>query len=111
MSGFNLRPQGPKISIDDHLSKLDEPVKNLLQEIRTFVLSLGTNVIEEVRPHRIVYSKSFTLRTFLDVEPATSMLVISIKSRLRDPATKLTISSSDQLTNLKELVSRAYASI
>ncbi len=111
MSKFGIYSEGPKISVEDHLSKLDEPAKSTMQEIRSFVLLLGTNVIEEVRPHRIVYSKSFNFRTFLDIEPVITALNVSVKTEPKAPSTKLTITSNEQIKNLKELIQQAYARI
>ena len=111
MSRFDLYSEGPKLSVEDHLSKLDEPAKSILQEIRSFVLSLGSNVIEEVRPHRIVYAKSFNFRTFLDIEPAINALDVSIKTEPRSASTKLMINSREQMQNLKEMIQQAYTRI
>lgn len=111
MSKFGLYSEGPKLSVEDHLSRLDEPAKSILQEIRNFVLSLGSNVIEEVRPHRIVYAKSFNFRTFLDIEPAINVLAVSIKIEPRGVSTKLMINSNEQMPNLKELIKQAYTRI
>ncbi len=111
MSKFGLYSERPKISVEDHLSKLDEPARGVMQEIRSFVLSLGTNVIEEVRPHRVVYSKSFNFRTFLDIEPAITALNVSVKIESKAPPTKLTITSREQIKDLKELIQQAYTRI
>lgn len=111
MNKFGLYSEGPKISVEDHLSRLNEPAKTIFQEIRSFVLSLGSNVIEEVRPHRIVYAKSFNFRTFLDIEPAINVLAVSVKTGSKGDSTKLTISSKEQMQNLKELVQQAYTKI
>lgn len=111
MNKFGLYSEGPKISVEDHLSKLDEPAKTIFQEIRNFVLSLGSNVIEEVRPHRIVYAKSFNFRTFLDIEPAVNVLAVSVKTGPKGESTKINISSNEQMQNLKELVQQAYTKI
>ncbi|MGH9934086.1 MAG: DUF5655 domain-containing protein [Nitrososphaerales archaeon] len=111
MNKFGLYSEGPKISVEDHLSRLDEPTKTIFQEIRNFVLSLGSNVIEEVRPHRIVYAKSFNFRTFLDVEPAVNVLAVSVKTGPKGESTKITISSNEQMENLKELLREAYTRI
>jgi predicted transport protein len=107
MSGFGLYSEGPKPSVDKHLSRLDEPARSILKEIRAFVLSLGNNVIEEARPHRIVYAKSFNFRTFLDIEPDVNMLNISVKTEPRNTV-KITINSTDQLAGLKELIQQGY---
>ena len=101
----------PKISIDEHMSKLDESMRGIFQEIRSFVLSLGSNVVEEVRPHRIVYAKSFNFRTFLDIEPTGNALVMSIKTGAKGTSTKLVINSAEQIPDLKELVQDTYTKI
>ena len=111
MDKFGLYSEGPKLSVEDHLSKLDEPAKSILQEIRSFVLSLGSNVIEEVRQHRIVYAKSFNFRTFLDIQPAVNVLDVSIKTEPRGASTKLMINSMEQIQNLKEMIRQAYTRI
>jgi len=111
MDKFGLYSEGPKISVEDHLSRLDESTKIIFQEIRTFALSLGSNVIEEVRPHRIVYAKSFNFRTFLDIEPTMNVLAVSIKTGPKGESTKLTISSREHIQNLKELIQQAYTKI
>jgi len=103
--------EGPKLSFEDHLSKLDEPTKSLLQEIRSFVLSLGSNVIEEVRPHRIVYAKSFNFRTFLDIEPAINVLAVSVKMETRGTPNKFMINSREQLQNLRSMIQQAYTRV
>lgn len=111
MSKFGLYSEGPKISIDEHLSKLDDSMKEIFQEIRTFVLSLGSNVIEEVRPHRVVYAKSFNFRTFLDIEPLNNTLAISVKMEPRSTPNKMDINSKEQLQDIKDMIQKAYARI
>lgn len=65
MSKFGFHSdRAEAISFESHLSGLEENAKALLLGLRDFVKSLGSNVIEEIRPHRIVYAKSLTFRTF-----------------------------------------------
>jgi predicted transport protein len=111
MNKFGLYSEGPKISVEDHLSRLEEPARTIFQEIRNFALSLGSNVIEEVRPHRIVYAKSFNFRTFLDIEPTANGLAVSVKTGPKGQSTKIMISSNEQMENLKELLKQAYTGI
>ncbi len=111
MDKFGFYSEGPKISVEDHLSKLDEPARSILQEIRGFVLALGPNIVEEARPHRMVYSKSFNFRVFMDIEPAINVLAVSVKTEPRGPPTKMIVSSREQLQELRELVQKAYARI
>ncbi|MFQ5920418.1 MAG: DUF5655 domain-containing protein [Nitrososphaerales archaeon] len=111
MNKFGIYSEGPRLSVEDHLSRLDEPAKSILREIRSFALSLGANVIEEVRPHRIVYAKSFNFRTFLDVEPSVNVLTVNVKTGFRGASTRLIIDSKEQIGNLKELVQKAYTDL
>src|ERR671918_124071 len=69
---FGIRPG--RITFESHLEKLKEPVRPIMVDLRKFVISLGSNVIEEERPHRIVYSKTMNFRTFLDIESTTGYL-------------------------------------
>lgn len=111
MSKFGLYSEGPKISIDEHLSKLDDSMKEIFQEIRTFALSLGSNVIEEVRPHRVVYAKSFNFRTFLDIEPLNNTLAINVKMEPRSTPKTMNINSKERLQDIKDMIQKAYARI
>jgi hypothetical protein len=69
MSKFGLYSDKSAIPFENHLEGLEEEPKTSLLDLRNFVKSLGNNVIEEVRPHRIAYAKSLTFRTFLDIQP------------------------------------------
>src|ERR671921_157748 len=80
MSKFGFYSDKPAVSFENHLSGLEEHAKALLLDLRDFTRSLGSNVIEEIRPHRIVYAKSLTFRTFLDIQPRNDCLVISIRN-------------------------------
>ena len=99
------------ISFESHLSSLEQEPRQILLEIRDFVKSLGSNVIEEIRPHRIVYAKSLTFRTFLDIQPRNNALVISIRKSRTEPASVNTIQSSLQSADIKTQIVAAYTSI
>src|ERR671915_2459671 len=99
------------ISFESHLSGLEENAKALLLDLRDFVKSLGSNVIEEIRPHRIVYAKSLTFRTFLDIQPRNDCLVISIrKGRTETPASYIA-KSTQELEGLKHEIEKTYNTI
>ena len=55
MSKFGLYSDKSTATIpfENHLEGLEEETKTLLLDLRNLVKSLGGNVIEEVRPHRI----------------------------------------------------------
>ena len=81
MSKFGLYSDKSSISFETHLEGLEEATKTLLISLREFVKSFGNNVIEEIRPHRIVYAKSLTFRYFLDIQPRKDILMILSKKK------------------------------
>lgn len=102
----------PSISFNSHLEVLEnEETKNLLIKIRDFVKSLGSNVIEEVRPHRIVYAKSLTFRYFLDLQPTKDVLIIAIRKSRKEQATEHQIRDIQGLENIKPMIAEAYTKI
>ena len=69
MSKFGLYSnKSSPISFESHLEGLEEETKKILIKLREFVKSIGNNVIEEIRPHRIVYAKSLTFRYFFNFQ-------------------------------------------
>ena len=111
MSKFGFYSDKPAVSFESHLSGLEEHAKALLLDLRNFARSLGGNVIEEIRPHRIVYAKSLTFRTFLDIQPRNDCLVISIrKGRTETPASYIA-KSTQELEGLKHEIEETYNTI
>jgi hypothetical protein len=106
MFGTGGRPQ-----FESHLERLEEPARTIVVDLRKFVLSLGSNVIEEVRPHRIVYAKTMNFRTFLDVEPAGDSLVLLIRSGRSAPPVTATIRTAEDAESIKKQVAEAYQKI
>jgi hypothetical protein len=99
------------ISFESHLSALEEQTKALLLDLRNFVKSLGSNVIEEIRPHRIVYAKSLTFRTFLDIQPRNDCLIISVSKGRTAPTTNYTAKSALESEEIKHQIAEAYDTI
>ena len=111
MSKFGIYSDKPEVSFESHLSGLEEHAKALLLDLRDFTRSLGSNVIEEIRPHRIVYAKSLTFRTFLDIQPRNDCLVISVrKGRTETPASYIA-KSTQELEGLKHEIEKTYNTI
>lgn len=111
MSKFGLYSNKPSLPFETHLNGLGEQPRALLLEIRNFVKSLGDNVIEEVRPHRIVYAKSLTFRTFLDIQPKNDSLIISTRTSRNESATILTVNTIQEVEDLKSQIKNAYQTI
>lgn len=111
MSNFGFYSEKERISFESHLVGLQEKTRELLLNLRTFINSLGDNVIEEPRPHRIAYAKSLNFRVFADVQPKEDSLIISIrKSRTESPATCV-VKNLSELEAAKNQISEAYSKI
>ena len=108
MDKFGLYSNKPILSFESHLKGLGEQPRALLLELRNFVKSLGDNVIEEVRPHRVVYAKSLTFRIFLDIQPKNDSLLISTRSSRNEPAAILTVRTAEEVEHLKPQIKHAY---
>jgi len=102
---------GNRIPFETQLEGLREPAKTIMVDLRRFVLSLGVNVIEEVRPHRVAYAKTMNFRTFLDIEPASDSLVVSIRHGRAAPPTTATIRTAEDAEKAKRQIADAYQKI
>jgi hypothetical protein len=96
------------MSFEAHLEGLQEPVKAIMLDLRGFVQSLGSNVIEEVRPHRVAYAKTMNFRTFLDIAPAGDSLVLTIRYGRAAPPTTTTVRTAQEAENAKRQIADAY---
>jgi len=105
-------PPDNRLAFETHLASLGEQARVAMVDLRKFVLSLGSNVIEEVRPHRVVYSKTMNFRVFLDVKPsADDSLVLVIKSGRSALSTTTTIKTVRDVENIKKQIVEAYQKI
>ncbi|HEX7033108.1 MAG TPA: hypothetical protein VF172_08925 [Nitrososphaera sp.] len=99
------------IPFESHLEGLKEPARTILLDLRGFVRSLGSNVIEEVRPHRVTYAKTMNFRTFLDIRPANDSLVLSIRYGRAAPPTTATVTTREDAEKAKKQIAEAYQKI
>ncbi|HXS60517.1 MAG TPA: DUF5655 domain-containing protein [Candidatus Sulfopaludibacter sp.] len=111
MTKFELYSDKPVISFNSHLEGLDENTGNLFINLRDFIKSLGDDVIEEIRPHRIVYAKSLTFRYFLDIRPRKDSIILSIRKSRKEPAIEYIIRGNQKIDNIKFEISEAYTKI
>jgi hypothetical protein len=111
MSKFGLFSDRTDVPFETHLSELEGNLKQILLELREFVKSLGATVIEDVRPHRIVYAKTLNFRTFLDVQPGRGGLAIAIKYGRGASETSYLISNDKDLEAIKPKISQAFLTI
>ena len=111
MSKFGLYSDRSAIPFENHLEGLKEETKTLLLNLRNYVKSLDNSVIEEVRPHRIVYAKSLTFRTFLDIQPKKDSLTISLRKGRNESTINHTVKTVEDIENIKPQIANAYENI
>lgn len=102
---------GTKRSYTDFKKQIPLQVQSLFDTLREFCLTLGDNVVEDVRMHRIVFCKSITFRWFLDVEPDNDAILLKIQKSRNDPQKILKIKPNDDLDEVKEMIKDAYDTI
>ena len=111
MTKFGIYNDTPKISFETHLINLHPDQRKILIELRNFVRSIGDNVVEDIRPHRIVYSKTLAFRNFLDVQPAIEELIIATRKNRKEIPVIHKIFNKQDLEKLKEEIIRVYENI
>jgi len=102
---------GNKRTYEDFKKQIPILVQPLFDSIREFCFSLGKNVVEDIRMHRIVFGKSMTLRWFADVEPQNDVIIIKIQKNRKEPQQVINIKLDDEITALKEFLKEAYERI
>jgi hypothetical protein len=96
---------------DDFKKQVTPSLIPLCDLLRNYCLSLGKNVIEDVRMHRIVFCKSMTFRFFADIEPTQEMILIKIQRDRKEPKKEMTITPNQDLSEIKNLLLDAYNNI
>lgn len=89
-------------------TELPKKTKTLFDELRNFCLSLGNDVIEDVRMHRIVFCKSINFRWFADIKPDNNTLLITIQKNRKE--IKI-INSNYDINEIKKIIRDAYEKI
>ncbi len=99
------------LRFEDYLERLSESARAAMIDLRKLVFSLGSDVIEEVRPHRVVYAKTMNFRIFLDVGQAEDSLVLSIRSGRAIPPETANIKTIQDVEKIKKQIAEAYEKI
>ena len=102
---------GNKRSYDDFKQQLTPATLQLFDKIRDFCFSLGSNVVEDVRMHRVVICKSITFRWFLDIEPQADFLILKIQASRKEPPKIIHIKSDNDIEKSKNLILNAFNKI
>jgi len=102
---------GNKRTYEDFKKQIPILTQPLFDSIRQFCLSLGKNVVEDVRMHRIVFGKSMTLRWFADIEPQNDSIIIKIQKNRKEPPQIANIKLDQEITELEQILKDAYETI
>ena len=107
----NLVSFGNKRNYEDFKKQIPIKIQPIFDLIREYCFSLGENVVEDIRMHRIVFGKSMTFRWFADVAPQENSIIIKIQKSRKDPAQSLQIELDQNLDELKNILKEAYDTI
>lgn len=102
---------GTKRDYNDFKKQIPSSVLPLFDSIREFCLSLGENVVEDIRMHRVVFGKSMTFRWFVDLEPEREGIIIKIQKSRKETPQILQIKTGQETTELKEIIKNAFKTI
>ncbi|MDE1861442.1 MAG: hypothetical protein KGI33_00870 [Thaumarchaeota archaeon] len=102
---------GRRRTYEDLKKQIMPQVEPLFGEIRNYCFSLGSNVLEDVRMHRIVFCKSLTFRAFADIEPQRDFVIAKITRDRKEPVRKIEIRPGEDMGELKNALRDAYSNI
>jgi hypothetical protein len=100
-----------KRTYDGFQRQLTSNMKPLFDELRNYCLSLGKNVVEDVRMHRIVFCKSMTFRFFADIEPQRDFLIVKVRRDRKEPIREIEVKPNENFDEIKRLILDAYTNI
>ncbi len=102
---------GKTRTYEDFKKQIPVELQQLFSDLRDYCFSLGKNVLEDVRMHRIVFSKSLTFRYFADMEPQRDSVVIKIRRDRKELEKIIQVKPLDNLEDIKKLLVDAYTNI
>ena len=98
-------------SYDDFKKQIPVTIRPLFDSIREYCLSLGENVVEDIRMHRVVFGKSMTFRWFADVSPQGNSVIIKIQKNRKESPQIIKVNPTQDLGVLKEILKEAFETI
>src|SRR5574338_1683115 len=102
---------GPKRNYNDFKRQIPHQVSSLFDLLRQHCISLGNNVVEDVRAHRIVFGKSLSFRWFADLEPEGNSIIMKIQRDRKEPFKTIVVKTGQNLDEIKRSISDAYNTI
>ncbi|MHA7646428.1 DUF5655 domain-containing protein [Nitrosopumilus sp. S4] len=102
---------GNKRTYEDFKKQIPNSVLPLFDSIREYCFSLGENVVEDVRMHRVVFCKSMTFRWFADVEPQKDGVLIKIQKNRKETPQIIQINQNQKKSDFDKIIKKAYEEI
>ncbi len=102
---------GNKRSFVDFKKQISPKIQSSFDLLRDFCLSLGGEVIEDVRMHRVVYCKTITFRWFADIEPREDTIVLTIQKDRKEPNQIVELKADENLDEVKKFLKEAFNTI
>ena len=102
---------GSKRSYTDFKKQIPLQIQSLFDSLREFCLSIGDNVVEDVRMHRIVFCKSITFRWFVDIEPENDSVLLKIQKSRKESPKSIRIKPDENLEQVKLILKEAFDTI
>ncbi len=108
---MELASFGNKRNYEDFKKQIPIKIQPLFGCIRDYCFSLGENVVEDIRMHRVVFGKSMTFRWFADVSPEENSIIIKIQKSRKEPHKIIQIKLDQNLDELKKILKEAFETI
>ena len=96
---------------EDFQRQIPDPMKPLLDKLRTYCMSLDDKLIEDIRMHRIVFCKTMTFRWFADLEPTEKSIIIKIQKERRLEPKILEVTPEQELVEIESILKDAFTTI
>lgn len=106
-----LIPSENRRTFEGFKNQIPMEIKPIFIQIRDYCLSLGENVVEDVRMHRIVFGKSLNFRWFVDLEPTSEGIIVKVQKNRKESPTTFKIQKEVEFEDLKNFIHEAFASI
>ena len=100
-----------KRTYNDFKKQISPQIQSFFDSLRDYCFSLGSNVIEDVRMHRIVFCKSITFRWFVDMEPEQDTMLLKIQKSRKESYQTIRIKADENLDQVKDFLRDAFNAI
>ncbi|MEM4378567.1 MAG: hypothetical protein QXX85_06245 [Candidatus Nitrosotenuis sp.] len=102
---------GQKRTYEEFKKQIPPKLFSAFDSLRQYCMSLGADVVEDVRAHRVVFGKSLSFRWFADLEPDQDKIIIKIQKSRKEPYTIFLVKPDDNLDETKNTILQAYNTI